>query len=47
MALKPDTRDTLRTIPAREDLNPLSAFRDRGHPQRQAVEECPPGAPCS
>ena len=21
-----------------------SAFRDRGHPQRKAVEECPPGA---
>ena len=35
---------TLRYIPAREDLNPLDAFRDRGHPQRKAVEECPPGA---
>jgi regulator of RNase E activity RraA len=35
---------TLRTIPAREDLNPLSVFRDRAHPQRKAVEECPPGA---
>ena len=35
---------TLRYIPAREDLNPLTAFRDRGHPQRRAVEECPPGA---
>lgn len=34
---------TLRYIPAREDLNPLSVFRDRGHPQRRAVEECPPG----
>ena len=22
----------------------LTAFRDRGHPQRKAVEECPPGA---
>jgi regulator of RNase E activity RraA len=35
---------TLRYIPAREDLNPLSVFQDRGHPQRRAVEECPPGA---
>lgn len=35
---------TLRYVPAREDRNPLSAFQDRGHPQRKAVEECPPGA---
>lgn len=35
---------TLRYIPAREDLNPLSVFRDREHPQRQAVEQCPSGA---
>lgn len=35
---------TLRYMPAREDLNPLSVFRDRAHPQRKAVEECPPGA---
>src|SRR6476646_4435046 len=35
---------TLRYMPAREDLNPITAFRDRGHPQRKAVEECPPGA---
>jgi regulator of RNase E activity RraA len=35
---------TLRYMPAREDLNPLAVFRDRGHPQRKAVEECPPGA---
>jgi regulator of RNase E activity RraA len=35
---------TLRYIPAREDLNQLSVFQDRGHPQRKAVEECPPGA---
>jgi regulator of RNase E activity RraA len=35
---------TLRYIPAREDLNPLSVFRDPNHPQRQAVEQCPPGA---
>ena len=32
---------TLRYIPAREDLNPLSVFRDIAHPQRKAVEECP------
>lgn len=35
---------TLRYIPAREDLNPISVFNDRDHPQRKAVEECPPGA---
>jgi regulator of RNase E activity RraA len=35
---------TLRYIPAREDLNPLAVFQDRAHPQRKAVEECPPGA---
>jgi regulator of RNase E activity RraA len=35
---------TLRYMPAREDLNPISVFQDRGHPQRKAVEECPPGA---
>lgn len=35
---------TLRYMPAREDLNPISVFLDRGHPQRKAVEECPPGA---
>lgn len=35
---------TLRYIPAREDLNPLSVFQDRGHPQRKAVEDCPSGA---
>ncbi len=34
---------TLRYIPAREDLNPISVFQDRGHPQRKAVEDCPPG----
>lgn len=34
---------TLRTIPAREDLNPISVFRDPEHPQRKAVEVCPPG----
>lgn len=35
---------TLRYIPAREDLNPITVFQDRGHPQRKAVEECPEGA---
>jgi len=35
---------TLRYMPAREDLNPVSVFRDRAHPQRKAVEDCPPGA---
>lgn len=35
---------TLRYMPAREDLNPLSVFQDRAHPQRKAVEECPAGA---
>jgi regulator of RNase E activity RraA len=34
---------TLRYMPAREDLNPMTVFRDRGHLQRRAVEECPPG----
>lgn len=34
---------TLRYIPAREDLNPLTVFRDRAHPQRKAIEDCPPG----
>jgi regulator of RNase E activity RraA len=35
---------TLRYIPAREDLNSITVFQDRAHPQRKAVEECPPGA---
>ena len=35
---------TLRYMPAREDLNPISVFQDRSHPQRKAIEECPPGA---
>jgi len=35
---------TLRYMPAREDLNPISVFQDRAHPQRKAVEECPSGA---
>ena len=29
---------TLRYIPAREDLNPITVFQDRSHPQRKAVE---------
>ena len=35
---------TLRYIPAREDLNPITVFQDRSHPQRKAIEDCPPGA---
>ena len=35
---------TLRYIPAREDLNGLEVFRNPEHPQRAAVESCPPGA---
>jgi regulator of RNase E activity RraA len=35
---------TLRYIPAREDLNPITVFQDRNHPQRVAVEQCPAGA---
>jgi regulator of RNase E activity RraA len=34
---------TLRYIPAREDLDTLGAFDGRGHPQREAIEACPPG----
>src|SRR6202040_4372997 len=32
---------TLRYMPAREDLNKIEVFRDRAHPQRKAVEDCP------
>jgi regulator of RNase E activity RraA len=35
---------TLRYIPAREDLNTISVFQDPKHPQRVAVEQCPPGS---
>ena len=35
---------TLRYIPAREDLNPITVFQNPEHPQRKAVETCPPGA---
>ena len=34
---------TLRYMPAREDRNQLSEFRNPMHPQRHAVETCPPG----
>ncbi len=34
---------TLRYMPAREDLNAITVFQDRAHPQRKAVEDCPPG----
>jgi regulator of RNase E activity RraA len=35
---------TLRYIPAREDIDQLGAFEGRGHPQREAIEACPPGS---
>lgn len=38
------TAYTLRYIPAREDLNPITVFQDRNHPQRIAVDQCPAGA---
>ncbi len=34
---------TLRSIPMREDLDRLEAFRDPGHPQRKAIEMVGPG----
>lgn len=34
---------TLRYMPAREDRNQLSEFRNPQHPQRHAIETCPPG----
>jgi regulator of RNase E activity RraA len=34
---------TLRYIPAREDRNPITVFRQRDHKQRVAMETCPPG----
>ncbi|WP_339658899.1 ribonuclease activity regulator RraA [Flavobacterium frigidarium] len=34
---------TLRSIPAREDRNPITVFRNADHPQRVAVESCPAG----
>jgi regulator of RNase E activity RraA len=35
---------TLRYMPAREDRNTLDVFRNPEHPQRHAIETCPPGA---
>ena len=35
---------TVRYMPAREDLNRMEVFLNPEHPQRKAVEECPPGA---
>lgn len=34
---------TLRYMPAREDRNTLAEFRNPDHPQRVAIETCPPG----
>ena len=34
---------TMRTIPARHDLDQVAVFSDPEHPQRKGVEECPPG----
>ncbi|MBY6116098.1 ribonuclease activity regulator RraA [Mameliella alba] len=34
---------TLRYMPAREDRNQLVEFRNPDHPQRKAIETCPPG----
>ncbi len=34
---------TLRNIPAREDLDQVSAFENPEHPQRKAIEIVPPG----
>jgi len=34
---------TLRYMPAREDRNELSEFRNPDHPQRKAIESCPTG----
>ena len=46
--IAPDTRMvgeafTLRYIPAREDIDVLEAYADPEHPQRKAIETCPPG----
>jgi regulator of RNase E activity RraA len=35
---------TLRYMPAREDRNQLDVFRNPEHPQRHAIETCPPGS---
>jgi regulator of RNase E activity RraA len=34
---------TMRNIPAREDIDKLSAFDNPDHPQRKAIESVPPG----
>lgn len=34
---------TLRYMPAREDRNEIDVFRNPKHPQRHAIETCPPG----
>jgi len=34
---------TLRYMAAREDTDPITAFRDPLHPQRSAIETCPEG----
>ncbi|WP_339948179.1 ribonuclease activity regulator RraA [uncultured Albimonas sp.] len=34
---------TLRYIPAREDRNAITVFKNHDHPQRVAMETCPPG----
>ena len=34
---------TLRYMPAREDRNTLTEFKNPQHPQRQAIEQCPEG----
>jgi regulator of RNase E activity RraA len=34
---------TVRNIPAREDVDQLSAFNDPEHPQRKSIEIIPPG----
>ena len=35
---------TLRYIAAREDTDPIDAFREPDHPQRVAIETCPKGS---
>lgn len=34
---------TMRNIPAREDIDQISAFDDPDHPQRRGIESVPPG----
>ena len=34
---------TMRSIPAREDIDQISAFDNPNHPQRKAIESVPPG----